>query len=281
MIALHPFSTSRESVLSMWSQQAQTRRMQADSSASELFVLLHGMLFTNIQLDDFRSVQARLLERLSIDAPEGREWTMMACVNIAAVLEYGKPTGAIKRTGALGGTIVGSTTGSVQAQMAKVKLAKKDISDGMDVDGVSEQRRSLDGPAGSTSPAISEAQVNQENAPASFTLALELTFSMLSHAIDHLADSFSYRGGGTGRPVPNAYITVILTFLATLLKHPGALAVMEKMVPWDKLATLMRGAPSRVLKREDGASDKLGRRAALPEDWYADFCYSRTHMRRN
>ncbi|KAG2034408.1 hypothetical protein BDR03DRAFT_1013462 [Suillus americanus] len=47
------FSTSRESILPIWSSTAQLRRSQPDTHAPELFVLLHGMLFTNIQLDDF------------------------------------------------------------------------------------------------------------------------------------------------------------------------------------------------------------------------------------
>jgi hypothetical protein len=46
------------------------------------------MLFTNIQQDDFSLTLARLLERLSIEEPEAREWTMMAAINIA-LLEYG------------------------------------------------------------------------------------------------------------------------------------------------------------------------------------------------
>ncbi|KAI0063876.1 hypothetical protein BV25DRAFT_1899085 [Artomyces pyxidatus] len=102
MIAIRPFDMSRESVLPIWSQAAQARRAAPDAQASELFVLLHGMLFTNIQLDDFSPTLARLLERLAIDAPEAWEWTMMAAVNIGSLLEYGKPSGVIRRTGAIG-----------------------------------------------------------------------------------------------------------------------------------------------------------------------------------
>jgi hypothetical protein len=76
MIATHPFETARESVLPLWSQTAQARCSASDARAPELFVLLHGMLFTNIQLDDFSVTLARLLELLTIEEPEGREWTM-------------------------------------------------------------------------------------------------------------------------------------------------------------------------------------------------------------
>lgn len=67
MIALHPFSTSREAVLPVWSQPAQSRRQAPDATLTELFVLLHGMIFTNIQLDDFKGVLARFEEKLMIE----------------------------------------------------------------------------------------------------------------------------------------------------------------------------------------------------------------------
>ncbi len=66
MVALHPFSTARESVLAMWSPAAQARRQAPDAKLSELFVLLHGMLFTNIQLDDFKRVLERFQEKLQL-----------------------------------------------------------------------------------------------------------------------------------------------------------------------------------------------------------------------
>jgi hypothetical protein len=37
------------------------------SLAADLFVLLHQMLFTNIQFDDFIGILARFLERLEIE----------------------------------------------------------------------------------------------------------------------------------------------------------------------------------------------------------------------
>src|SRR6266540_1844652 len=102
MTTLHPFSTSRESVLPMWSQAAQAWRSGPDARASELFILLHGMLFTNIQLDDFQPTLARFVERLEIEGVEEREWIMMAVINITSVLEYGKPNGVLRRLGCFG-----------------------------------------------------------------------------------------------------------------------------------------------------------------------------------
>ena len=41
------------SFLPLWSPAAQMRCLVPDARAPDLFVFLHGMLFTNIQLDDF------------------------------------------------------------------------------------------------------------------------------------------------------------------------------------------------------------------------------------
>lgn len=82
MTTLHPFSTARESILPLWSSTAQSRRSQPDATVLDLFVLLHGMLFTNIQLDDFYPTLSRFLERLEIEGAEERDWIMMAVVNV-------------------------------------------------------------------------------------------------------------------------------------------------------------------------------------------------------
>jgi protein SMG6 len=99
LTTLHPFLTSRESILPLFSQPLQARRASPDSRASELFVLLHGMLFTHIQLDSFNATMARFIERLAIEGAEEREWLMMAVANIGAMLEYGKAGGVVRKQG--------------------------------------------------------------------------------------------------------------------------------------------------------------------------------------
>jgi len=89
MITTHPFETAHESVLPLWSQTVQAQRSAPDARVPELFMFLHGMLFTNIQLDNFSATLMHLLERLDIEEPEGQEWTMMAAVNISVLLKYG------------------------------------------------------------------------------------------------------------------------------------------------------------------------------------------------
>jgi hypothetical protein len=102
MIATHLFETARESVLPLWSPAAQARRLAPDARALDLFVFLHSMLFTNIQLDDFSPTLARLLGHLSIEGPGAREGTMMPAINIGALLEYGRPQGVLRRADVLG-----------------------------------------------------------------------------------------------------------------------------------------------------------------------------------
>ena len=70
---LYPFPTSCESILS---HAAQARRSVPDAKASDLFILLRGMLFTNIQLVDFQPTLAWFVERLEIEGAEEREWIM-------------------------------------------------------------------------------------------------------------------------------------------------------------------------------------------------------------
>ena len=238
MIATHPFETARESVLPLWSPAAQARRSAPDARAPELFVFLHGMLFTNIQLDDFSPTLARLLERLSIEEPDAREWTMMAAINIGALLEYGRPQGVLRRA-----DVLGPLDRNPAMATTKVKLARKaHMDEKMEVDG-DERRRSTD---------IEDATTSQEP-PFAFKMAQELTFSMLAHALRSTRDG------------PNSYVTVILTFLQTVLRKPEGLSCLERAIPWKDLATFLsqgpRASPSWA------QVDKLSQSSILFEDW--------------
>ena len=108
MTTLHPFLTVRESILSIWSHAAQACRSVPDAKASDLFILLHGMLFTNIRLlDDFQPTLARFIEHLEIEGAEEREWIMMGIINIASIMEYGRPGGVLRKVGCVGSKEVG------------------------------------------------------------------------------------------------------------------------------------------------------------------------------
>ncbi|KAJ6547339.1 hypothetical protein B0H19DRAFT_1075225 [Mycena capillaripes] len=266
MTTLHPFMTSRESVLPMWSATAQARRALPEAHLVDLFVLLHGMIFTNIQLDDFQPTLARFIERLEIEGAEEREWIMMAIVNVCAVLEYGKPAGVLKKGGGVGTRDMSGATAVMVRVMAKRALADDDKDkDKMDVDEDGMQQ---------TSPTMSEAEPDAAEAPAAFRFALQLLFAMLSHVLRR----------PTRKPSPfarsnlNPYLTVVLTFLSTVLKHPQTLEAMERSVPWDDLAAFFARIPRHIMSSQGLAEVRTSRderwamlttgcAPPLPEDW--------------
>ncbi|KAJ6623408.1 hypothetical protein B0H10DRAFT_2009580 [Mycena sp. CBHHK59/15] len=254
MTTLHPFMTSRESVLPM---------CPPGGPSLDLFVLLHGMLFTNIQLDDFQPTLARFIERLEIEGAEEREWIMMAIVNICSVLEYGKPTGVLKKVGGIGTRDMSGASAVAMRVMAKRALADED-KDKMDVDDEGVQQ---------TSPAMSDAEAASSEPPASFRFALQLMFTMLTHVLRR----------PTRKPSPfarsnlNPYLTVILTFLATVLKHPQTLEAVERSIPWEELAAFFAKVPRHLMASQGLAEVRTSREerwamlttscAPLPEDW--------------
>jgi hypothetical protein len=248
---------------------------------------MHGMLFTNIQLDDFHPTLARFMERLHFEEPEERDWIMMAIINITSILEYGRPTGVLRSTGGIGnlaGTTGKEASTAVQAAAAsaKVSMMVKKM-DEMEVD---------DSQAGS-SKAQAEAEMEQEidagverkangilsvspvmihasaipiediEPPLAFKYALQLTFDMLTYTLRspmRKATPFS-------RETLNPYITILLTFLVTVLKHPAAQKAIERSVPWAELATFFGSIPSKVLPQAEGGIRLTSACPPLPEDW--------------
>ncbi|GAA5857330.1 hypothetical protein JCM9279_000299, partial [Rhodotorula babjevae] len=120
LAATHPYVSARESILPLFEDEHQQRRTQPDVTKAELFVHLHGMLFTKISLDDFAPARDRFLERLQEErwallksrdewlalsredkgdqAPFGdREWFMLGVVNVASLLQYGADDGVLKK----------------------------------------------------------------------------------------------------------------------------------------------------------------------------------------
>ncbi|KAH7915986.1 hypothetical protein BJ138DRAFT_996574 [Hygrophoropsis aurantiaca] len=241
MTTLHPFSTSRESILPIWSSTAQARRSLPDARASELFVLLHGMLFTNIQLDDFQPTLAHFLERLEIEGAEQRDWIMMEIINIGGILEYGKPNSLLKKSSG-----PGIRDPSAVRVVAKRGL-QHDIDDDkqMDVDDETGKPTHQDIPsiiATQASPAMSEAGLAVEH-PVSLKFAMELAFLTLSFVLRHP----SRKPSPFARSTLNPYLTILLTFLSTVSKHADILSVLERSIPWDDLAQFFSTIPRNVL----------------------------------
>lgn len=275
MTTLHPFSTSRESILSIWSPAAQQARLSNPSTRSiDLFVLLHGMLFTNIQLDDFTGTLARFLERLQMEGEnvEEREWIMMAVINLGAILEYGWASGVIRRAGGLG-TREGSNLGSTAVKVIVKRATTILEDDKMDVDDTDNHKLSTG--AIQASPATSEVDEvvpTAEEYPAPFKLAAQLTFTVLSHVLKNP----SRKASPFAKATLNPYITVVLTFLSIIAKHPATLSSLERSIPWDDLASFFATVPRNVMlsqglnktgERERWAMLTSGCAPPLDEDW--------------
>ncbi|TEB18962.1 hypothetical protein FA13DRAFT_1802749 [Coprinellus micaceus] len=157
MTSLHPFPTSRESILPPWSLAAQTKRSAPDASIPDLFVPLHGMPCTNVQLDDFQPTLTRFIETLPLS------WTTLPS--------------------------------------------------------------------------------HLPDCPPALSRALQLIFSMLSLAPrQSLCTPNAYV-----RSTLNPYLTVLLTFLSTILKQTADLNVLKRAIPWQELATLFSTIPRRVM----------------------------------
>ncbi|EKM49669.1 uncharacterized protein PHACADRAFT_201364 [Phanerochaete carnosa HHB-10118-sp] len=113
MIALHPFSTSREAVLLLWSQVAQSRRQASDASLTDLFVLLPGMIPTDIQLNNFKGVLVQFEEEFQIE------------VNISEMLEYGRSTAFLRRVSGIMGRDTISGLSASPILNGRVKVTKR------------------------------------------------------------------------------------------------------------------------------------------------------------
>jgi hypothetical protein len=111
-------------------------------------------------------------------------------------------------------------------------------------------------------------------APASFRFALQLMFAMLTHVLHRP----TRKPSPFARSTLNPYLTVILTFLATVLKHPQTLGAIERSVPWDDLAAFFARIPRHMMagqgltqvrtsRDERWAMLTTGCAPPLPEDW--------------
>ncbi|KIP06005.1 hypothetical protein PHLGIDRAFT_73330 [Phlebiopsis gigantea 11061_1 CR5-6] len=282
MITLHPFSTSREAVLQIWAQPAQSRRQAPDATLTDLFVLLHGMIFTNIQLDDFKGVLARFEEKLLIEGAlivQERDWIMMAVINIGAMLEYGRSTAVLRRVSGVMSrdTIPGSTASPIMTNGGgKVKLMSKrtdgsddkrmevddDGDDASHISGLRAMAISQPAPAPSDAAAATEPEI-----PLSLRSALQLTFAMLTHA---LGKPTLPQTSAVSHPHLNPYLTILLTFLATALKDKSAEGVLTRAIPWESLAAFLSSEmPRKIMFAETQRESPLLSSGCFPlaEDW--------------
>jgi protein SMG6 len=211
----------------------------------DLFVRLHGMLFTRIQLDDLPTVMSRFLERLEEDASlDGVsrkatitqvDWMLMATTNITALLQYGSGLGIIRKALAQEGA-------ERRRQHASATGEGEEEEDGQ-ISGESDGHHQ--------SPTL-----DQPEPTLSFSFALELSYAILDHSLQHprRLQGMTY--------VLNPYITLSLTFMATLFRQSHVGSMISTGLPWVRLVDFINTCPDEI--REEA---RLVNGAPLPEDW--------------
>ncbi|KZP01240.1 hypothetical protein CALVIDRAFT_127952 [Calocera viscosa TUFC12733] len=243
-----PHVTARESVLPLFSVELQRARAAPDSSISALFVLLHGILYTRVQLDDFAPTKARFDERLRLELADvdaagnvsESEWIMWGVMCLAACAEYGREDGVIRK--------------------AEGRLRKTDNKDDADED----MEDVTDGVAALTA----DASEDPEPFPLTFRLALQFTFDLLAIVIERPY----HRAPPYYTPHLNPFIVMMFTYLSTVAKSHKAMAIIERYVPWQQLALFVEGHVHRVSQGDPDRAAKLRAEkpnsgGILPEDW--------------
>ena len=270
------------------------------------------MLFTNIQLDDFQPTLARFIERLEIEGAEEREWIMMGIINIASIMEYGRPGGVLRKVGCVGSKEV-SGHGPQAASAIAMRVQAKKVAAGIlesktTLGGVDEEKMDVDEEHALNplshhlsrgmdcvmkSPTLPEAEAQTggtararedsngdgiRDHPPAFKFALQLVFQMLSSVLRHPTRKPSQYARSTLNP----YLTIILTFLATVLKHRPTLETLERSIPWADLASFFTVVPRKIMisqglmvsPKHNSAQDverwimlTSGCAPPLPEDW--------------
>lgn len=207
---------------------------------------------------------------------------MMAVVNLAAVLEYGRPNAVLRRISGIGGreAMIGRATASpavAHSAAGKVKLMSKKAEDDdkkMDIDGEEPgDVQSLEQKSSPmrVSPALSDASPvsASPDLPISMKLGMQLAFNTFARILQKPMRKPSPFMHSTLNP----YIPVFMTFLATILKDAQALSTVERMLPWTILARFLTSAPRRVMSREysrertDPPPLLTSGSSPLPEDW--------------
>ncbi|WWD17242.1 hypothetical protein CI109_101680 [Kwoniella shandongensis] len=254
----HEFATSRESILPLFDSALQSQRSLPEATAMDLFIRLHGMLFTKIQLDDFPPVLSRYMERLEEDASldgisrkvtiSQVDWMIMGSVNLAGVLQYGISTGLIRKALAQEGAV---------RRRAQAQIPDED-GDGED-DGIAgnADQLAVDIPndalrTNSPAPSVTES----DPPPITLTCGLELAFGVLDFVLSHPNRIQGFH------QVLNPYITIFLTFLCTLFRQPHVGVSLVAHVPWNRLAHFVNSANIELVEEK-----RLVTGAPLPEDW--------------
>jgi hypothetical protein len=240
----------------------QKKRATFDATASDLFLLMHGMLFTRIELDNFDGVFDRFMERLTEDLHMGTvhgagrpipqvEWLTMAIVNIAAMMQYGIDDGLIRKALAeeTAARKVQKASQTTQPPQAIMLRDEERLPDDDETEALTGKVKTL---------TVDPTQV--DSYPLPFANACRLSFAMLRFCLQHPTRLIGLTH------VLNPYLTTMLTFLATVLKQPAAQQLLEYYIPWVELVAYFNIIPRKIEIRPDPAAKLMGG-PPIPEDW--------------
>ncbi|GAA5879569.1 hypothetical protein JCM16303_003254 [Sporobolomyces ruberrimus] len=280
LTAAHPYLSARESILPLFDQEHQSRRTLPEVGKSELFVHLHGMLFTKISLDDFDDCLGRFLERLQQEGwalgkgmeSHGhdsslygdKEWFMLAVVNLASMMQYGAEDGILKK-------LTTKETPEKPAhhnqrhpsnRIPQNKVAPQAIMLNSARQQPSQDDEALAQDADVVKQLAPSAPTSVDDDPLPFKLAQQLSFQLLEFT---LSDPIRQIGNSA---VPNPYLTLVLTFVSHLTFHSDAFKHIERSIPWEALIDFFNLLPPTLEIRLDTPSKLMSSRGApLPEDW--------------
>ena len=170
---------------------------------------------------------------------------MMAVINIGSVLEYGRPTAVLKQISG----IVPTIPPLPKSRTSSKKEERKD-SDRMDVDAEEDDiKMGVVADGVTSSPTIARADADQDgDLPVHLKLSLKLAFSMLSQALSRPMRRIPFQ-----RDTLNPYITIILTFVSTVVKSDHW-PIFERVIPWGELAVFLSSVPRSIIKLSDEAA---------------------------
>lgn len=234
-------------MLPLFDRGSQARRAEPDASLSDLFVHLHGMLITRVQMDDFDEVFRRLKVRLrdwqnqssEVRKVSSATWMMMATINVCAILDYSA------------------------SSLSKNSTSKQDKDeDDQKTDTSSHESGDEEKEMKNTSGDKLDFEVGDVELHCSTRNAVRLAFEMLTELIPAISQESNAN--------VMAYVTILMTFLSHECKQIEALRRLEEFIPWGSLVVLGNSIPSEVglIRPESDTSYRIRSEVTpLPEDW--------------
>ena len=272
--------------MSLFDPDLQLQRAKLDSKATDLFVYLHGLLFTKIELDNFDQCHERLLEKLKSERGSIPDvyWIMFAVINITSLLQYGSDEGIIKKTSAntdekrLNNSNSNSNLTINSQQSSPIPpvpaLPQAIMIHSNTLSSSPKSNHSFDNLSNNDDDVFISINNNKDNdqefsaTSTVFEQAQNLTFSLFEMTLEK--PTLSKLPGSSINP----YIIIILTYLTTVCKQSSICSLLEKRIPWQKLMNFFSSLPMKILI-ESGAKpelpqphiNKLVSGLPLPEDW--------------